>query len=263
MGAVTRPRGPLPNRVYWFRRFLLLGVAAILVIGVATLLRSSGGSGGDQATPVAAAPTEVISSATPSASTPAPRHAATNGKAHKKRKALPQPDGPCDDSDVVVTPVVPNAHVNQPIKVVLQLTTRKSKACTWRVDRHSVFVTISASDGPLWSSQQCPAVVPTQDVVPRKQKADKVKLWWNGKESDAGCTASTAWVFPGSHSISAVARGAVRPVQTQFVLGGAQRPTVTVKPTPTPSPKKSSPTQSPTQSPTATPTSGATGNKHH
>src|SRR3954465_5403506 len=246
MGSVTRPRGPLPNRVYWFRRLLLLVVAAVLVIGLGTLLRSSGGSGGDRAPPVAAAPTQVNSTATPSASA---RVHTSRKKAHKKRKALPQPDGPCDDSDVVVTPVVPDAHVNQPIKVVLHLTTRKSKACTWRVDRHSVFVTISASDGPLWSSQQCPAVVPTQDAVPRKQKADKVKLWWNGKESDAGCTQSTDWVFPGSYTISAVARGAVKPVQTQFVLGGAQRPTVTVTPTPT-------------KSPTSSPTSGAPGNKN-
>ena len=155
----------------------------------------------------------------------------------------------------MVTPVVRDAHVNQPIKVVLQLTTRKSKACTGRVDRHSVFVTISASDGPLWSSQQCPAVVPTQDVVPRSKKADKVKLWWNGKESDAGCTSSTAWVFPGSYTISAVARGAVKPVESQFVLCGAQRPTVTVTPTPTPTRAASSAAP--------TPTSDGTSKKHH
>lgn len=236
MPAVTRPRGPLPSRVYWFRRFLVLGVAALLVVGIATLLRSSGGGGGEEATPVAAAPSSIASSTAPSTSMGA-RHPKTHHKKkHKKHKTLPQPDGPCDDSDVVVTPVVPDAHVNEPIKIVLQLTTRKSKACTWRVDRHSVFVTISADDGPIWSSQQCPAVIPSEDVVPRKKKADKVKLWWNGMESDAQCTRSTDWVLPGSYTISSVARGAVKPVESQFVLGGALHPTVTKTAKPTPSP---------------------------
>ena len=53
MTTVTRPRGPLPARVYWTRRLLLVVVAFALVFGIAHLL-GSGGSGSPSAQPVGA-----------------------------------------------------------------------------------------------------------------------------------------------------------------------------------------------------------------
>ncbi len=34
MSSLTRPRGPLPRRVYWVRRVLVLGTALALVVGM-------------------------------------------------------------------------------------------------------------------------------------------------------------------------------------------------------------------------------------
>ena len=53
MNRATRRR--LPARVYWVRRLMVLGIATLLVVGIAQLLGgSSGGSSGpDQATPAA------------------------------------------------------------------------------------------------------------------------------------------------------------------------------------------------------------------
>src|SRR5437764_9106183 len=47
MTGVARPRGPLPARVYWTRRLLLVAVAFALVFGLAHLLggSTSGGNG--------------------------------------------------------------------------------------------------------------------------------------------------------------------------------------------------------------------------
>jgi hypothetical protein len=237
MSAVTRPRGPLPRRVYWVRRLLVLGVAVALVVGIAWLLGGSGDGQGESATTVASSPS-ATPAASPSAEQRRPEKQRQRERAEPKKPRLPQPEGPCADSDVVVTPSITDAHVNQPIKVVLWLTTQESEACTWEVDPESVFLTIAGEDGTLWSSQQCPHVIPTEAVVPRREKADKVTLWWDGRESDARCTRFTPYVWFGSYTATAVARGSVDPVEVDFVLGESVRPTVTVTPTPTPKPER-------------------------
>jgi hypothetical protein len=140
----------------------------------------------------------------------------------KKKKQLPRPDGPCADSDVLVAPVVEEAHVNEPIAITLEVSAAESEACTWEVAPDSVFVTITAPERPIWSSQHCPAAIPTEEVVARRVKPAEVTLRWNGKESDPACSAVTDWVLTGSYTVTAIARGSVVPSETDFVLQGAR-----------------------------------------
>jgi len=243
--ALTRPRGPLPSRVYWTRRLLLLIVALGLVFGISRLLQTGGPGepGGVSASPVGGSPTSTTTSTTRSTASPSPSATTEKQRQKKKhqqkqkKKALPEPDGPCDDSDVVVTPRIRKAHVGDPVRVVLEVGTQESAACTWEVSPESVFVTIAEEATLLWSSQHCPAVLPTEAVVPRREKADKVVLTWDGRESDAECSAATDYVLPGTYRIAAVARGAADPQDVLFVLGGPTRETVTRTPTPTPTPR--------------------------
>ena len=59
--ALSRDRrGPLPPRVYWTRRLLVLVVALALVFGVARLLGGGGGGNGPSAQPVGADATSVV-----------------------------------------------------------------------------------------------------------------------------------------------------------------------------------------------------------
>ncbi len=244
MAAATRSRRPLPPRVYWFRRLLVAGVALALVFGIARLLDyTTGDSEAEQATTVAASPTTTTH--------PHKKHGAADeaddkgakgakGEDGKKKDPLAQPDGPCADGDVVVTPNVSDAHAGSPVKIVLELTTVESAACYWEVSPDSVFVNIDEADvGTLWSSQQCPNAMPTESVVPRREKAAKVTLWWTPKESDEGCPVSTDWLMAGSYTAVAAAKGSVTPMPTGFVLGSPVAPTVTTTPTPTPTPSES------------------------
>lgn len=154
------------------------------------------------------------------------RLAATGKTKAAAEPALPQPTGPCADSDVVVTPTVPDGHAGGPVKVLLELSTLRSAACTWQVDPESVFVTITNLPGTttLWSSQHCPRALPTKTLVPRRETPARARFFWSGKESQAGCTVATDWVFPGSYAVHAVARGSVNAVDTSFVLGSAVVP---------------------------------------
>ncbi len=62
MRSMARPRGPLPARVYWVRRVLVLGVALALVFGIARLLGGTGDPAADSARVVGAdsAPSDRI-----------------------------------------------------------------------------------------------------------------------------------------------------------------------------------------------------------
>jgi hypothetical protein len=237
----------------------VLALAFALVFGIGRLLGGGDGgaaAGSESASPVGSTPRTAATTTTPSApmsippsvsATPGP---AGTGSGKQRKAALAAPEGPCKDSDVLVTPSLTGAHAGGEVEVVLELTTVEEAACTWEVSPDSVFLSITTEDGPVWSTQDCPDAVPTQAVVPRRDKADKVTVVWSGRESDDSCSASAPWVLQGVYTATAVARGSVTPVDVGFVLGNAVRPTKTETPTPTPTP---------TRTPTATPSGGSGG----
>ena len=240
----------------------MLGVAFALVLGIAKLLDySTGGSGAEQAAPVAGSPapsTTVEPSSAPRTRKPPKEQERKDGP---EKDQLAEPDGPCEDSDVLVTPTITDARAGSPVKVVLELTTVESAACYFEVSPESVFVNIDGESRTLWSSQHCPEAVPTETVVPRRERAAKVAMWWDGKESDEGCPTWSPWVeVLGAYTAVAAVRGSVTPVATGFFLGGAVAPTVTetATPTETPTPRRreSGPSEQPSEEePSATPSS--------
>lgn len=259
MTPVTRPRGPLPARVYWTRRLLVVAVAFGLVFGIAHLL-GSGGSGGPAARPVGA----DASSNAPSASTAAasPQTAGTarsTGTAAKAATPTPtplaSPTGPCSGSDVVATPSVKGpAYAGRAVVFTMTLTTQTSPACTWDVSARSLAVKVTSGSDRIWSSQDCVGAVPKQVVVVRRDHPVTVAVGWNGQRSDADCTRATAWAEPGFYHVVSASFGA-EPIDQQFELQAPLRPTITATPTPEGKPTKTpaKPTRTPKTKPTKTP----------
>ena len=206
------------------RVFVALVAAVVLavvwgIIGVVRGLAGGDGDGTGGASPVVA---ERDPSATPSPTGAAerPRSRAERKKAEKpepEEERLARPSGPCAKGDVVVTPEVEEPYVGAP-RIVLLLTTVEADACTWEVSPDSVFLDISDDKGPLWSSQDCPAAIPTKEVVPRREKPARVVVAWNGKQSDPECSEATEWVRRGEYVASAIAGGSVTPVDVGFVM---------------------------------------------
>lgn len=252
--SIAKPRGPLPARVYWRRRVVVLAVACALVFGVGRLLGGSGDPEGPAAQPAAADATSaspkrpstgptpsaqpsVAPSVTPSA---APSEGADDGKQDDKaapsREPLAVPTGPCPDSDVRVQPVLrEDAHAGGKVRLSMKLTTQTSPACNWKVSPETVVVRLSSGSDRIWSSQQCPKPVPTKEVVLRTEKPVLVDVFWNGRRSDPDCSRTTAWAEPGYYHLSTAALGA-EPEDRQFRL--LSPAPVTVTPSPTAEPKK-------------------------
>ena len=120
---------------------MVLGVAALLVVGLTRLLTAGGGDGGnDTAQVVRGEPTTALSSSLTTSPT------FTTVVRPGKKGRLPQPEGACDPSDVLVTPSITDAHVAQPVRIVLEVTSLQSPACTFRVAPDTVVLRLLNPD---------------------------------------------------------------------------------------------------------------------
>ncbi len=239
MSPAVRPRRPLPARVYWVRRGLVLSVALGLVFGIAHLLGGTGSEPAGEAAQVVGAAADSAPSKAQPLSTADAEPRTRQGKRHRPKATktetpLAEPSGPCVPSDVVATPKVKGtAYAGHRVTIRLNLTTLESPACTWRVAPSSLAVKLVSGSDRIWSSQDCPVSVPTTDVVVRKDHPAKVDVRWHGQRSDSTCSRTTNWAQPGWYHVQAAAFGA-EPVDVQFELRPPVPVTITPKPKPEP-----------------------------
>src|SRR4051794_27851677 len=181
MGSVRHPRGRLPRRVYWTRRAVVLAVAALLVFGIGKLV---GGTGSDpagsdlQASTSSAQEQGAGDGAQPSVSMGPVAPSTVGGS--KKNVPLVAPSGECRDDEVSAEPSVPRAWGAQSIVIRLALRSLQP-ACTFTVSPETLVVKITSGEDRIWSSQDCPKSIPTQDVVVRSAVATNVDVIWSGK----------------------------------------------------------------------------------
>lgn len=242
MSPSDRPRGPLPARVYWIRRAVVLGVPLLLVLVIIRVLGGSvEGSDPDQATQAAA---KTKATAEPNAEVLGPNVAESKtGKKGKNKPSapaepvLPDPSGPCANDDIVVTPAITKAPGGADIPIAFNLRTRESEACTWQASAETLTITITSGSDHIWSTRECPAAIQSQDVVVRRDFDTPVEVIWNARRSEGGCASPSAkWALPGWYHIEAAA-WAGEPTDVQFELV-APAPAVITK-TVKPKPKKS------------------------
>ena len=258
MPALTR--GPLPARVYWTRRVLVIGTAVLLVFAIGRLLvGGSDASSNDAArltagerssAPTSSAPTPIA----PTTTAPAPRRTVATTTA----PALAEPSGPCTGADLAVTPKVASAVAGRDVMVVLQVRSISTPACTWRVGAESLAVRITSGRDAIWSSADCPRAVPRRDVVVRQAVTTTVGVVWKqAKRSDESCVARTGWALPGWYHVSAAALGG-EPSDVQFKLATPTAVTITRTATP-----KQRPKQHPSRQPTTKPAGTSSASPSH
>lgn len=246
--GLASPRGPLPARVYWTRRLVLLGLVLATALGVGRVL----GSGSDGDTAVDRATTASVTTGTgsagapapdpstsPPASTPAtalgPSAATATGKpqrARTRREPPPAvPTGPCEDADVRVVPTVDEAVGGGEITIGLQLRTVESAACYWTVSPDTLSLRITSGDDEIWSSRQCPRAVPHRSVVVRRATTTSVPVRWSGRRSDEECSGLTEWALPGWYHVESAALSG-EPADRQFEVIAPEPRVITRTPEP-------------------------------
>ena len=239
MASTVRPRGPLPARVYWIRRAVVLAVPLLLVIVLARVLGGSSDAtdpAADKATQAGAAveKTTPAPATGPTAKAGAGKNGGKGKKGRKQRQeetappepVLAEPTGPCADSDIVATPAFTSAVGGSDVAMTINLRTKFAEACTWQAAPTTLTVTITSGDDYIWSTRECPAAIPPQDVVVRQAVDAPVVVTWSARRSDETCSTRTDWAQLGFYHVEAAALGG-EPTDVQFELVAPQPGVVT------------------------------------
>jgi hypothetical protein len=205
---------------------MVLGIATLLVVGIARLLggSSDGSSGPDQATPVADTTSRATSPSTTGPTTPhATRTAGQQGRHGTKNHAtatvspVTMPSGPCAADDIAITPSVPHPIAGRDIALVLDISTLNTPACTWTMSHRTLALKITSGADLIWTSVQCGRSIPTQDLVLRQGAPVRQTLTWNAMRSQPGCPRLSEWAMPGTYHLH-VAALAGPPQDLTFLL---------------------------------------------
>ncbi len=214
-------RGRLPARVYWVRRLMVLGIATLLVVGLARLLggSSDGSSGPDQASRAADTSSAAVPASTGPTATASGTHPRRHAQARPTQTPTPvaMPSGPCAPGDIAITPSVPHPFAGRDIALVLDLSTLTTPACTWKVSGATLALKITSGADLIWTSVQCPRAIPTEDLVLRQSTPTRVRLTWDARRSEPGCPRLTDWARLGTYHLH-VAALAGEPQDATFTL---------------------------------------------
>jgi hypothetical protein len=231
MATTVRPRGPLPARVYWARRLVVLGIPLLLVVVLARVLGGSSDARDDASGTAAQAGASVQPTPAPAAG-PTAQVAPGRKRDRVPQETLPpepvlaEPSGPCDPSDIVATPAIASAAGGADIPITINLRTVVTEACTWQASPETMTVTITSGSDYIWSSRECPASIPAQDVVVRQAVDAPVVVTWSARRSDEGCTKWTDWARVGFYHVQAAALGGAG-TDVQFEVVGRQPEVIT------------------------------------
>jgi hypothetical protein len=203
---------------------MLLGIATLLVVGVAkTLGGSSDASDGDTAAKVADTSSQ---SSTPTSSPPS-TYGPPGGSAHDPGTKgitsdgpvtrVAMPSGPCAASDVAITPSVPQPVAGHDISLVLDISSLNTPACSWTLSGKTLALKITSGPDLIWTTTECAKAVTSQDLVLRQSDPTRVRLTWDARRSAPGCPVQTEWALPGTYHLQ-VAALAGRPQEITFLL---------------------------------------------
>lgn len=221
----TPPRRPVAKRptraVYMRRRAIVFGTPVVLLVAIIVMF-SGGGSKPQQAS---------LSSQTTTPVAPPSRHASSSGSPATQ---IVDPNAiatsSCTPSAIQVTPSITGGVAGGPITIDLSMVTTEA-ACNFSVSGSTVAVKLMSGTNSLWSSQDCPNVIPAGTLTLRKASPVDVSLTWDGHQSSGSCGATNPWVGPGTYRVLASVIGST-PTSANFSLKLPAQPTITKTATP-------------------------------
>ncbi|QFZ16364.1 hypothetical protein [Saccharothrix syringae] len=202
---MIEPTGPLPPWVYWRRRALAVGAAAVALLGLVWLSAALLGDG----EPVA--PRAVTSTPPAPAGTPAATSSPTSSPASPAQPTPPPgPPAPCEDAQLGVAAVIdkPAAAVGEEVGMGIAVSNTGPFPCTKDIGRHVRELVVTTADGGtrLWSSNDCHATEGSEVRVLRPGERFHYGLRWPGTTSEPGCAARRA-LGPGDYLVVARVAG--------------------------------------------------------
>jgi hypothetical protein len=219
MSTVTRPRGPLPPRVYWVRRLALLAIVLLLLWLVVRWIDGGGSgaapSGGDDAASAVSDDSDATRTEPKDTKSGDPMR---SDRIRTVAETFERPHENCDLTQVLVTPTVADpAYAGEPATVTLRFSTSSSTACSLGIDADHLLLSITSGDDTVWDSTHCEDAIPTLDLALQPRWSTLVDVTWSGLYSGRRCPSDGTAAEPGTYSIeAAVLEG--EPTETDFDL---------------------------------------------
>jgi len=204
MTTVVRPSGPLPPRVYWTRRLLLLALVVGATWGVLRYIGAPEPAGAERPAAVATTPPTTAPTPASTPTAPAEPDPVTEAGTRLVSTELSPPVSRCDPAAVRVVPTVTEpVRVAEPVPLHLRLTTTAAGPCTLDLDAGSLLVSVSAGDEPVWSSTDCTSAVPVRSLVLRPHWWSVVDVLWSAQVSGGRCEADAPIAPAGYYQVQA------------------------------------------------------------
>ncbi len=227
------PRGPLPSQIYWRRRGLAIGIAAVvlaIIVGVAFIVFSGGSDTKSSVKTTAAQPQNpqpenrapVVAppaASTPAAATPTPTEAVVPPPVLKE-------GDDCPDSNLAVKGITnaPQYAIGDQPKFTMVVTNIGLVACKRDVGAAVLAAYVYSLDNKrLWSNLDC---APSNETLvktfnPGEQVTTEVT--WTGMGSAPQCPLPRQPIGPGTYNL-VVQLGNLRSAPVPFILADAPPP---------------------------------------
>lgn len=235
MSTVMRPSGPLPPRVYWTRRLVLLAMILLVTVLLWWLVSAAGdanettASDVDQSPPrtgpavvpattnptMTPEPVKNPAARTPSPQTPTPTTPTTTTAkaepdpepAKPTAEPLAEPTGDCDPAGVDMAIDVADVKAGRSNAATFLLTSTDTAACTLSVTPATLLVNVTSGADIVWSSDDCPDALLAKQIVVRSDPPSSYEFTWNGSRSSEGCQLDDAKPDPGGYWVEAALIG--------------------------------------------------------
>ena len=225
MSTVARPRGPMPTRVYWVRRLVL--VAVVVLVGWLTIRWVDGGDSGatppEDETPAAATESD---DPTPAADRDPKKSRDKNRTARVDTVAetFERPREDCDLTDVLVVPsVTESAYAEEPVRLSLRISSGSSSPCSLGLDAESLLIVISDGNDTVWDSTHCEDDLPVRDLALQPRWSTLIDLTWSGRHSGRNCASDATPAEPGTYTVEAAMLEG-EPSEAEFELIARPKP---------------------------------------
>lgn len=194
--ALLHPIGPLPPRVYWLRRMLVLIPLVIIIVAIAVA------TSGSSSSPNAAGSrtrTPAVSSQPPSpVSTPA-----------------------CSSTDLTVTPTTDATTYPSGVLPHLSVTIRNdgSEACRFAESATTLAWSIYSGTDQLWTTAGCASTAHRGTHTLAVHHSIRRELVWNRHRSLPKCETSSTAADPGTYRLYVTVRGHRSPAAVFHLTG--------------------------------------------
>jgi len=184
------PIGPETPAVYWRRR-LLVGLAAVVALFVLWLLIFGGG--GDSATPVTTPTQSAVPSIAPSQIASASASATST-------------EGLCADTDIEVSTQVDKQTYPLGTPIVFKMLIKNTSAveCTRDVGPKVNTIKVTSGTAAVWSSDDCNDAGPNQLEKIPAGGSFAVQATWDQQLTQAGCPSNLGKATAGGYDVTGI-----------------------------------------------------------